>query len=450
MTVSRPDTRVFGVLNVTPDSFSDGGDYLDPVAALARARQLVADGADIVDVGGESTRPGAARVSLGEEQRRVLPVVEALAAEGIAVSIDTVNADTARLAVAAGASIVNDVSGGTADPRMRGVIAETGADFVVMHWRGIPDPEHGRSNYSDVVAEVCAELRELTEAAIAEGVRAEQIIVDPGLGFDKTTEQGWQLLSSLSRLRALGYRVLIGVSRKRMLAQTLSEAFGRQVAMADRDHATAAVSALAAREGAWGVRVHEVAPTVAAFAVERAWRSSALDSDATPVATVTALSAEPRATTIARAEPLDRIVLTGLEVFAHHGVFDFEREHGQRFLIDAELEVDARQAAEGDDLARTVHYGELAEALVDSAQNDPVDLIETLAERLLQCALAFEGVESAKITVHKPDAPIRANFADVAVTMERRATRLPRAGAVAHSADAVAAAAAADAGSGAS
>lgn len=390
-----------GVLNVTPDSFSDGGNYLEPEAAIAHARQLVSEGALIIDVGGESTRPGAEQISAAEEQRRVLPIVEALVAEGITVSIDTVRAETARLAVTAGAQMINDVSGGTADPEMRAVAADAaaaGVDYAIVHWRGIPDPGHSRSHYTDVTAEVRDRLSELAEAAIAAGVPAERLILDPGLGFDKTTEQGWQLLSNLSSLTSLGFRVLIGVSRKRMLTETLRASLGdhpdADVTVADRDLATAVVSALAAREGAWGVRVHAVQPTVVALTVAQA------------------AIGEARVTG-------DRIALTGLEVFAHHGVFEFEREQGQRFVIDAEVKVDLSAAAESDELARTVHYGELADALVHAAEREPVDLIETLAERLAGVALSFAGVQEARITVHKPDAPIQQKFSDVSVTVVR-------------------------------
>lgn len=411
MNIDVAPTRIIGVLNVTPNSFSDGGTYLDPDAAIAHARAMIAAGAQIIDVGGESTRPGADRVTPEEEQQRVLPVIRALADEGITVSVDTVNAETARLAVASGASIINDVSGGTADPKMRGVAAESGAHFVVMHWRGIPDPGHARSIYTDVVTEVCDELAALADAAIAAGVSADKIILDPGLGFDKTAEQGWQLLHGLDRLSALGYPLLIGISRKRMLGETLRAAHADLDQHArDRDVATAVVSALCAQTGAWGVRVHDVAATATALAVAHAWSAAPVTKAAvhgTPTSTET-----PADT--------DRITLTGLEVFAHHGVFDFEREQGQRFLIDVEASLDLRPAAAGDDLGRTLNYAQLADAILVSAADDPVDLIETLAERLATVALSFDGVNQVRITVHKPDAPIDAQFTDVSVSIVRR------------------------------
>lgn len=407
-----------GVLNITPDSFSDGGEYIALEAAVARARELVRQGASIIDVGGESTRPGADRISAEEEQRRVIPVIEALSADGFTVSIDTVRADTAKRAIAAGASIVNDVSGGTADPEMLRVVAETGAEYVIMHWRGIPDLGHARSTYSDVVEEVRSELAALAARAIDAGVAPEKIILDPGFGFDKTTEQGWQLLANLDRLASLGYPLLLGVSRKRMLGETLGEG----ATMGDRDIATSVVSALSASHGVWGVRVHNVHASAIAVAVSRAWNRAPQSKDAPK--TLSAASSFPAASPSIRAVAPsvgeDRITLTGLEVFAHHGVFDFEREQGQLFIIDAEVLVDMQPAADGDALANTVHYGELAEAILEAVANDPVDLIETLAQRVADVALGFAGVNEARITVHKPDAPIDATFRDVSVSIVRK------------------------------
>jgi dihydropteroate synthase len=393
-------TLIMGVLNITPDSFSDGGLHLDPVVAIARGRALVQQGASIVDVGGESTRPGAEPVSPETEQRRVLPVIEALAADGITVSIDTLHAETALAAVAAGARFVNDVSGGLHDPQMLETVAQLSAEhgtrFIIGHWRGVPDPGHIRSDYADVVSEVRAALAERALQAIAAGVAPHHIVLDPGLGFDKTAEQGWQLLTHLDQLTSLGHPVLIGASRKRMIGEALEALDDAPGEAVNRDLATAAVSALVAREGAWGVRVHDVSSTAAALAVARAWGAAGATTGAS-----------------------DRITLTGLEVFAHHGYFAFEREQGQRFVIDAEVDVDLRAAAAGDELAQTVNYAELAGAILEAAANDPVDLIETLAERVARVALGFAAVQRARITVHKPDAPIDATFGDVSVTIER-------------------------------
>lgn len=420
-------TIIMGVLNVTPDSFSDGGAYLEPAVAIARARELARQGADIIDVGGESTRPGAAPVPRDEEQRRVLPVISALAAEGIPVSVDTLHAATAATAVAAGARYVNDVSGGLHDSEMLRTVAklsqEHGTHLIIGHWRGVPDPAHSRSDYREVVSEVRDALAERAAQAVAAGIDPRSIVLDPGLGFDKTAAQGWQLLAHLEQLTALGYPVLVGASRKRMLAETL----GERDDTAARDLATAVVSSLARRSGAWGVRVHDVASTATALAVTRAFEAGALVARASlaepaPLAAPASLAAPaPIAQAPIAQAQLDRITLTGLEVFAHHGVYDFEREQGQRFIIDAEVSVDLTPAAAGDELARTVNYAELAGAILEAVANDPVDLIETLAERVARVALSFAGVQQTRITVHKPDAPIDATFGDVSVTIERSA-----------------------------
>lgn len=400
--------HVLGVVNTTPDSFSDGGKFLEPGAALERARKLVRDGATIIDIGGESTRPGAVPVEVAEELARVRPVIEALVADGVTVSIDTIHAETAAAAVAAGVKYINDVSGGLHDPDMLEVAAhaarEAGVTFIIGHWRGIPDPDHERSSYTDVVAEVCAALQARAEAALRAGIDRSKIVLDPGLGFDKTGEQSWEILRRFDELQALGYPVLIGASRKRMIAEVLSEE-ARELDSA-RDLATAFVSALSARAGAWGVRIHDVASTTMALAVDRAWRAPAAVPAPSP----------------SNNGERDTIALTGLEVFAHHGVFEFEREQGQKFLIDAEVTVDMRKAASGDSLAETVHYGELAEAIKTAVERDPVDLIETVAERVAGVALSFPGVFETRITVHKPDAPINAQFSDVAVTIVRTRT----------------------------
>ncbi|WP_255513405.1 dihydropteroate synthase [Homoserinibacter sp. GY 40078] len=258
-------TTILGILNVTPDSFSDGGRWQRLDDAVRHAAELVAAGAAVIDVGGESTRPGAQAVDPREEQDRVLPVVEALAREGIVVSIDTRNASTARAAVAAGAAIVNDVSGGLHDPGMFDTVAQTGARLVIMHWRGGADAE---PVYADVVSEVRAELAARVEAALDAGVASERIVVDPGLGFAKTAAHNWQLLDRLDTFTELG-PVLIGASRKRFLAALLPA----DAPVADRDAPTATVSALAARSGAWGVRVHDVAATRLALSVWEHWDS---------------------------------------------------------------------------------------------------------------------------------------------------------------------------------
>lgn len=258
-----------GIVNVTPDSFSDGGRYLDPDVALAHARLLREQGAEILDVGGESTRPGAERVAPRVEQQRVLPVVEALASEGSFVSIDTMNADTAVAAVRAGARLVNDVSGGLADPDMLAAVAETEAEIALGHWRGPSTEMYARADYADVAREVSDELAERVEAARAAGIDRSRLILDPGIGFGKRGVQNWQTLRALPQIAELGLRVLVGTSRKRFLAETI----GDDADLARRDLATAVTSALSARSGAWAVRVHDVPTTRDALAVARAWEA---------------------------------------------------------------------------------------------------------------------------------------------------------------------------------
>ncbi|MGD8193107.1 dihydropteroate synthase [Herbiconiux sp. P18] len=260
-------TRIMGILNVTPDSFSDGGLWTDRAAAVKHALGMVERGADIIDVGGESTRPGAQRVAVSEERRRVLPVVRELTDRGVTVSIDTMNAATAAAALDAGATIVNDVSGGLADPEMDDLIVATDARFVVMHWRGHSDGMNDLARYDDVVEDVARDLEYRAAQLIVKGVSPDRLILDPGLGFAKTAEHNWALLGRLGRLVALGLPVLVGASRKRFLGDLLA---GGATA-AERDLASATVAALAVRDGAWGVRVHDVALTRQAVDVADAW-----------------------------------------------------------------------------------------------------------------------------------------------------------------------------------
>lgn len=263
-------TLIMGVVNVTPDSFSDGGRYADAEAAVAHGLRLREQGAHILDIGGESTRPGAERVGPALEQERVLPVVSALAEAGALVSIDTMNAATAVAAVAAGARIVNDVSGGMADPDMLPAVAQTEADVVLQHWRGHSAEMYARATYDDVVTEVVAELRARIAAAAAAGIPPSRVVVDPGIGFGKQGDQNWETLRGLERFVALGPRVLLGTSRKRFLADLLAD--DPAAATEDRrDLATAVTSVLAAQAGVWAVRVHNVAATRDALAVAERW-----------------------------------------------------------------------------------------------------------------------------------------------------------------------------------
>lgn len=275
---------VMGVVNVTPDSFSDGGRWFDTTTAVKHGLDLVAQGADLVDVGGESTRPGATRVDEAEELRRVVPVVRQLAAEGVTISVDTMRARVAEQALAAGAALVNDVSGGLADPDMIPVVAATGAPFVVMHWRGFLEGGNVRGVYADVVTEVADELHARVEAVLEGGVAPDRVVVDPGLGFSKDAEHDLALLARLDRLLGLGYPVLVAASRKRFLGRVLAGPEGAPPPARERDAATAAVSALAAHAGAWAVRVHEVRATADAVRVARAVEQAraAAPADATP------------------------------------------------------------------------------------------------------------------------------------------------------------------------
>ena len=266
---------VMGVLNVTPDSFSDGGRFLEPATAIARGKALATAGVDIVDVGGESTRPGAGRVPVQVELERVVPVISELTSAGIGCSVDTTRAAVAAAAVRAGAVIVNDVSGGLADPEMGAAVADIGVPWILMHWRGHSADMDALARYDDVVSEVSAELRDRVAAAVAAGVDEKLLVLDPGLGFAKTAAHNWALLRALPRLTGAvgdsgwGFPVLIGASRKRFLGALLADERGLRPADG-RESATTAISALAAAAGVWGVRVHEAEPSLDAVRVAAA------------------------------------------------------------------------------------------------------------------------------------------------------------------------------------
>jgi dihydropteroate synthase len=261
------------VLNVTPDSFSDGGRFVDVEIAVGHALAQVAAGADIIDVGGESTRPGAQRISVDEELGRVIPVVERLVAAGVVVSIDTMRSEVAAAAVTAGAHLVNDVSGGLADPGMHDWVAGVEVPYVAMHWRGHSTDMDRLATYHDVVAEVCAELSDRLAELAAAGVDTARVVLDPGLGFAKDSAHNWALLAGLGQLTSLGHPVLVGASRKRFLGELLGEP-GRPRPVGERDAATDAVTALASAAGVWAVRVHDVRGSRDAIAVAGAWRAA--------------------------------------------------------------------------------------------------------------------------------------------------------------------------------
>jgi dihydropteroate synthase len=256
-----------GVVNVTPDSFSDGGEWFEPDDGIRHGLDLIAEGADLLDVGGESTRPGAQRPGVHEELRRVMPVVRGLVDAGALVSIDTMHAEVARAALEAGAVIVNDVSGGLADPEMARTVAHARVPFVVMHWRGHSDHMDERAQYDDVVDDVRDELLRRVDALVEQGVDVEQIVLDPGFGFAKTGAHNLELLAHLDELVGIGRPLLVGASRKRFLGTVLAGDDGSPRGPLDRDAGTAATSALAAAAGSWCVRVHAVRPTVDAVRV---------------------------------------------------------------------------------------------------------------------------------------------------------------------------------------
>ena len=278
MTFNRP--LVMGVLNVTPDSFSDGGQFSAEDDALNHARLLIAAGSNIIDIGGESTRPGAERISIEEEQRRVLRVIERVAQEpsfiasGAKISIDTMNSQTAKAAVACGAEIINDVSGGLADENMFAVAAESGAILVISHWRGFSDRMDTLNEYQDIARDVATELAARVEVAIAAGVKREKIVIDPGLGFAKDMQQNWKLVARLDELEKLGLPILVGASRKRFIAGMLEPDEAGEVSNSRRDLATAVLTALLLQRKLWGIRVHNVLATTDAIDVVEALRNA--------------------------------------------------------------------------------------------------------------------------------------------------------------------------------
>ena len=278
MTFNRP--LVIGVLNVTPDSFSDGGQFSAEDDALNHARLLIAAGSNIIDIGGESTRPGAERISIEEEQRRVLRVIERVAQEpsfiasGAKISIDTMNSQTAKAAVACGAEIINDVSGGLADENMFAVAAESDAMLVISHWRGFSDRMDTLNEYQDIARDVATELAARVEVAIAAGVKREKIVIDPGLGFAKDMQQNWKLVARLDELEKLGLPILVGASRKRFIAGMLEPDEAGEVSNSRRDLATAVLTALLLQRKLWGIRVHNVLTTTDAIDVVEALRNA--------------------------------------------------------------------------------------------------------------------------------------------------------------------------------
>lgn len=400
---------LMGVVNVTPDSFSDGGRWLAPDAAIAHGRELLADGADILDIGGESTRPGATRPLVEEELGRVVPVIAALAQDGATVSVDTMRAEVAAAAVAAGATVVNDVSGGLADPRILEVVADAGVRYVAMHWRAHADHMRDFAVYDGpggVVAAVRDELAARVEAILAAGVAPDRIVLDPGLGFAK----GGPQLGAAAGPRATDRAGLPRAGRRQ--PQVLPRpAPGRPVGHGPsgrparaREHGDHGAARAAGRLGAAGARRPRRPGRAARRGAAGRYAGKADHGDD---------GTRSRRMT-------DELAVTGIECFGQHGVFDFERREGQVFVIDLVLGIDTAPAAASDDLQDTVDYGSLVASVKAATEKDPVDLIETLAQRIADVCLLGDRVEWARVTVHKPDAPIDASFSDVALTITRK------------------------------
>ncbi|HEY8415566.1 MAG TPA: dihydropteroate synthase, partial [Thermaerobacter sp.] len=400
-------TYVMGILNVTPDSFSDGGLYLDPERALEHALAMEEAGADIIDVGAESTRPGAAPVPAEEELRRLLPVLRRLAPRlRVPISVDTYKAEVARAALAEGAAIINDVGGLQKDPAMASVAAEAGVPVVVMHSR-----PHGHAHYDDFWGDVLGFLRRSLELAEAAGLPPEYVIVDPGFGFGKTAEHNLELLRGLHRLRALGRPVLLGTSRKSTLGHVLN------LPVSERLEGTAATVALAVPHGVDIVRVHDVAPIVRVVRMADAivrhphWQAPARAPGRAPQPAGVGTAAGPGAP--------DTIQLRGLRFRARHGVLPEEYQREQAFVIDLDLGLSVREAARADDLSLTVDYAEVFRRVERIITGPHRQLIETLADSVARDLLAAFPLEFVRVRVAKPEAPLPGAFDQVAVEVWR-------------------------------
>lgn len=407
--------QIMGVLNITPNSFSDGGKYLDPETAVQHALSLVAAGATIIDVGGESTRPGAPQVSAEEEQQRILGVVEALVAAGISVSVDTMHHETAEAVIALGVDYINDVSGGLADERMFETVAKHGTKYILSHWRVHSAHMDDAASYQDAPIDVRNELQQRIDAFLAAGGSRKQLIIDPGLGFSKLGEHNWQILRELSVLAELGLPILLGASRKRFIGEIVADALegaeGSESATKAtapdsfaRDLATSVLSFRFAQLGVWGVRVHDVSGTSIALKI---FAELGRDDSGSGLG-------------FAHPDELDEIHLTGLSGFGYHGVFDFEKREGQEFVVDILLKIDLQTAAHTDNLSDTISYADVAEIAIKRIEGEAFDLIERLAGSIGEDILVDDRVISAKVTVHKPSAPIGREFSDVTVTVTSR------------------------------
>ena len=391
-------THVVGILNVTPDSFSDGGRYANLDAAVSRAAEMEAGGADIIDVGGESTRPGAQPVAEADELQRVIPVIEALVREvSVPISVDTTKAAVAEAALGAGAVIVNDVTALRGDRHMAEVVANSKAGLVLMHMLGEPRTMQKEPRYGDVVAEVGASLLAWAKGAEASGVERGRIVIDPGIGFGKTLEHNLLLLKHLPSLTALGYPVLVGPSRKSFIHAALGLPLG------ERLEATAGAVAWSVAQGAHLVRVHDVTEMVRVVRMTEAIRDAGASYED---------EFEPP-------PGRDKVIVRGLRVFGYHGVHPHEQERGQDFVIDLEAHLDLRPAGRGDDLDETLDYADLARRATAIVSSERFNLIEALAERLAAEVLEDPRVARTVIRVGKPAALAGRNVETVLVEIER-------------------------------
>ncbi len=394
-------THVMGILNVTPDSFSDGGRYAGVDAAVARGVDMAAGGADVIDVGGESTRPGAEPVAAAEELHRVIPVIEALAREvQVPISIDTAKAAVAVAAIQAGAVIVNDVTALRGDPRMAATVAGSGAGLVLMHMLGEPRTMQKNPRYGDVVAEVGAALAAWAKGAEVAGVERDHIVIDPGIGFGKTLEHNLLLMKHLPALAALGYPVLVGPSRKSFIHAALG------LPMSERLEATAAAVAWSVAQGANLVRVHDVTEMVRVVRMTEAIRDAGAGFGEE--------EEEPGPPPVS-----DKVIIRGLTVFGYHGIHPHEQAQGQDFVVDIEAYLNLRPAGRSDDLDETVDYSDLSRRAAAIVASERFNLIEALAERLAAEVLEDPLVGRTVIRVSKPGALPGRNVETVLVEIER-------------------------------
>lgn len=389
-------TLIMGILNVTPDSFSDGGRYQTLEHAVVRAKEMVSEGADIIDIGGESTRPGSEKVSLEEELQRVIPVIQALKGEiSVPISVDTYKAEVARQAMEAGAHIVNDVWGFKEDPEIARVAASYGCPVILMHNRKIAE-------YGDFLADVIADLKESVEIALRAGVPEDRIILDPGIGFAKTREQNLFLMNHLRDIASIGYPVLLGTSRKRMIRNTLD------LPADDVVEGTAATVALGIAQGCDIMRVHDV----------KQMKRVAVMTDAI-VRQQSGL--RPAARTKGEGSKTDSIKLSRMQFFGYHGVLPEENRLGQHFIIDVELFMDLAAAGASDRLEDTVNYAEVYGMVKTIAEGKPFQLIEALADRVASQLLhTYTSIYEITVRVTKPHPPFETHFDGVTVEIHRK------------------------------